>query len=126
MKQNWFVPVCGSLVMLFCATVANAQTTVPVNPTQIAFEHLDFAGTDLYSVGYFSSETATSPVQEANFAKPASCAPCQGALPSRPSTFQRWYVGVRAIAGALSSAWSAPLVPFDRAPSAPTAVRPLP
>lgn len=106
-------------VLLLLAAPASAQT---VNPTTVAFDHADYAGTDSYSIGYFSSATATAPVQEAAFPKPGSCSPCTGALPSRPSAFQVWYVGARAVAGTLTSAWSAPLVPFQRVPVAPTNV----
>lgn len=108
--------VCGLLV----ATLASAQTVV--NPLFVSFDHTDYATTDSYVVGYFSSATATTPVQEGALPKPVGCNPCQGALPSRPSAFQTWYVGVRAVAGTQTSVWSAPLVPFERVPVAPTGV----
>lgn len=107
------------LAVLALAGVADAQT--PVNPTQFAFDHVDFAQTDQYEVGYFSTATATAPVQTANFAKPAACNPCQGALPSRPTQFGNWWLGVRAVIGGASpvtSPWSN-IVPFVRAPVAP-------
>lgn len=94
----------------------------PVNPTTVEFEHVDFDGVDRYVLGYFSSPTAPAPVQEADLPKPATCAPCTGPLVSRPTGFATWYVGVRAVAGTVSSPWSAPLVPFARAPLAPTSV----
>jgi len=109
------------IAFVLLASSAFAQTPA-VNPTMIDFDHVDFAGTDSYSVGYFSSATAINPVQEAPFVKPATCNPCSGLLPSRPTQFQTWYVGVRAIAGTTTSAWSA-LVPFVRVPAVPSNVK---
>jgi hypothetical protein len=109
-----------SLLCLFLLlpAVAGAQT---INPTNLDFDHPDFAQTDAYEVGYFSAVAAAAPVQTATLAKPASCAPCTGALPSRPTAFGNWWVAVRANAGGASpvtSEWSN-RVPFVRAPVAP-------
>jgi hypothetical protein len=109
--------VCGcALLFLLIAAPGFAQT--PVNPTRIAFDHEDFAITDSYVLGYFSSATSPAPVQEAALAKPASCSPCIGPLVSRPTQFGTWYVGVKAVAGTAMSEWSV-LIPFARLPLAP-------
>jgi hypothetical protein len=78
---------------------AGAQT---INPTVFDFDHEDFAQTDQYEVGYFSAVGAVAPVQTATLAKPATCAPCSGVLPSRPTAFGNWWVAVRANAGGAS------------------------
>lgn len=96
--------------------LADAQV---VNPTQMEFDHADFAQTDSYMVGYFTSATATAPIQEAPFAKPSTCAPCAGVLPSRPTAFGAYWVAVRAVAGTVSSLWSN-REPFQRTPVAPS------
>lgn len=113
-----------ALVVLFVLSAAAASAQQPVvNPTNVAFDHNDFAGVDSYVLGYFSSATAAAPVQEAAVSKPANCSPCVvSMLPSRPTAFQNWWVGVRAVAGAVSSPWSN-LAPFVRSPAAPTNVR---
>ena len=110
----------AAIVIFGSAVRASAQTPIP-NPTQITFDHLDFAQTSSYEVGYFASATATVPVQSGTLPKPASCSPCTGPLPSRPTAFQSWWAGVRAVAGTTTSAWSA-LVPFVRVPLAPSNV----
>lgn len=105
------------LLLLLCfASTAFAQT--PANPTQVAFDHVDYTGTDSYVLGYFSGESTAAPVQEASLAKPSSCAPCTGTLESRPVAFGTWWVAVRAVAGETSSPWSN-RVPFLRVPVAP-------
>lgn len=110
-------------IVLACLVVCNGSfvlaQSVPVNPTALTFDHTDFAATDSYVVGYFSSATATTPVQEAPLPKPASCSPCSGSLPSRPSAFQAWWVAVRAVAGTMTSGWSN-YSPFMRVPVAPS------
>lgn len=111
-----------TLGLLLFAAPLFAQN--PVNPSAITFDHVDFAATADYSVGYFADAVAVTPVQFATLPKPATCAPCSGPLVSRPNTFQTWYVGVRAngtLAGPPFSAWSV-RVPFDRSPLAPTGV----
>lgn len=110
--------LCGALLVLLAAS-ATAQVT---NPRTIDFDHEDFAAVDGFVVGYFANPTATAPVQEAAFPKPATCAPCSGALPSRPTAFRTWYVAVRAVAGDVSSEWSE-RVPFVRAPEPPARVK---
>ena len=110
-------PLVLCLVLLGLAACASAQ--IVQNPTTIQFTHADFATVDSYTVGYFSSASATAPVQTAVFPKPGTCAPCAGPLPSRPTAYQTWYVGVQAVAGTVTSAWSAPLVPFGSVPVAP-------
>ena len=112
----------GLWLILLASSPVFAQN--PVNPTSVTFDHADYAGTDSYVLGYFSSAAAAAPVQEANIPKPAAACPCSSVLVSRPSTFQVWFVGVRAVAGALTSPWSN-LAPFVRSPVAPvvTAVK---
>ena len=110
-------------ILIFILTIAKSANAQVANPTTIIFDHSDFAITTSYSVGYFSSLTSTTPVQEATFNKPSTCNPCTGLLPSRPTAFQTWYVGVRAISGTSTSAWSAPLIPFVRVVETPTNVR---
>lgn len=109
--------VCG---LLFGVSLS-AQNPV-VNPTTVIFDDPDFAQTQSYSIGYFSTATATTPVQEATMAKPSSCTPCAGPLPSRPANYQTWWVRVKSQTGtSVTSAWSDP-VPFVRAPATPTNV----
>ncbi len=105
--------------LLLLGALMGAQA--PTNPTTIEFAHAFYAVVDRYVLGYFASADAPAPVQEADFPKPASCAPCAGPLVSRPTAFQTWYVGVRAVAGTTSSVWS-DRVPFLRAPLAPSRV----
>jgi hypothetical protein len=112
----WKIALLSLALLYSTPAIAAAQTIV--NPTRIAFDHEDYALTDSYVLGYFSSATAPAPVQEGALTKPTSCAPCVGPLVSRPTTFGTWYVGVRAVAGAVTSEWSA-LIPFARAPLAP-------
>ena len=107
-------------LLLLVAVPAAAQQPV-ANPTRIEFNHTDHAQTDSYVVGYYTSDTAPAPLQESPLPKPATCAPCAGLLPSRPTAFGLYWVAVRAVAGALSSAWSN-RVPFDRVPVEPTAL----
>lgn len=109
-----------ALALTLYASIASAQTIV--NPNGLDFDHADYAGTASYVLGYFASATAASPVQEAPVTKPGSCAPCSVPLASRPTAFQPWWVGVRAVAGSMSSVWSEK-VPFDRAPLAPANLR---
>ena len=109
---------CAFFVVCALGLAAPAAAQPPVNPTSVTFDHADYAGTDSYMLGYFSSATAAAPVQEAALPKPTSCAPCTGTLVSRPTAFQSWWVAVRAVAGGVSSAWSN-RVPFDRGPVAP-------
>lgn len=116
MKKMIFV----GLILLVSSRVS-AQ--IPVNPTIIEFESADHSIVTSYIVGYFSSATSTAPVQEAGFVKPGSCSPCSGALPSRPSAFQNWWVAVKAIAGSASSPYSTPLVPFVRQLEPPVNVK---
>lgn len=107
-----------ALILVFVLFAVPAFAQAPVNPTTVAFDHADYAGIDAYVLGYFSSATATAPVQEAPLPKPAGCSPCSGALASRPTAFNLWFVGVRAVAGSVTSPWSN-LVPFVRSPVAP-------
>lgn len=91
----------------------------PVNPGIATFDHVDFAATDAYEVGYFATAAAVDPVQQGTMPKPTSCNPCEGPLPSRPAQFQTWWVAVRAVAGSTRSEWSN-RVPFDRRLAVPT------
>lgn len=125
--KKWLIPIV--LVVLLSASRASAQT--PVNPTQATFDYdaTDFANIDGFEYGYFTSLTATTPVQvSAVVPKTSGCAvngavqSCAEALASRPNTFGTWYLGVRAAAAAVRSPWSA-LVPFDRVPVAPVNVK---
>lgn len=110
--------VLVALVVLLVVGARPALAQTPINPTTVAFDHADYASTDHYVLGYFASATAAAPVQEATLPKPASCTPCSGALVSRPTAFQNWWVAARAVAGGLTSPWSN-RVPFDRVPVAP-------
>lgn len=122
MSEKNMKRIALTLALLLVSAPVFAQAPVK-NPNTVIFDHADFVNTDSYSVGYFTSATATTPVQEAPFNKPGSCAPCTGALPSRPTMFGNWWVAVRAIAGTTTSDWSSPLVPFVRAPLAPANVK---
>lgn len=124
-------PLFIAVLLLGLTSTAFAQSPT-VNPLGLTFEHDEFAIAVSYSVGYFASDTATTPVQEAAFPKPASCPAnaqdgvptCSGPLPGRPVTFQTWYLRVRAIySGGVSGPWSAEIVPFVRAPLAPKNVK---
>ena len=114
------VRVVLTLGLLCLPRLVHAQN--PVNPTQIEFDHADYATTDNYEVGYFTSATAAAPLQSGTLAKPTTCNPCSGTLPSRPTAFGSYWIAVRAIAGTFQSPWSN-YVPFDRRPVAPTARR---
>lgn len=108
------------LLFLLIGTSASAQV---VNPGNLSFDSADHALVDHYVVGYFTSATAAAPLQEGQLTKPGTCAPCQGALPSRPTAFGGYWAAVRAVARAtdgttVSSVWSN-RVPFDRTPVAP-------
>src|SRR5262245_47990266 len=105
------------VVVLLVAAPVVAQQPI-ANPTRLEFQHTDFAQTDSYVVGYFTSDTAAAPLQESPFAKPASCSPCAGSLPSRPTAFGIYWVAVRAVAGTVSSDWSV-RIPFARVPVEP-------
>lgn len=116
-----------SLIVTFVLMAACAHAQTVINPTQIQFTHADFAWAQSYNVGYFSSLSAPSPVQVGTLAKPSSCSPCSGLLPSRPTAFQTWYVAVQGVGvdvnnQVLLTAWSSPYVPFVSAPLSPTAV----
>jgi hypothetical protein len=84
------------LFFLLLTTPLKAQV---VNLTTIEFDHVDWTLTDSYEIGYFSSLTATVPIQSGILAKPGTCNPCSGTLPSKPSAFQMWFVAVRAKQG---------------------------
>lgn len=126
--------VAGSL-MLLIGLAGSAFAQNPANPTQWSADYpaADFTGIDGFVVGYFSSATAQTPVQQsATMSKASGCAvsltdptlqSCTEPLSSRPTAFQTWYVGIKAVAGTVSSAWSSPLVPFDRVPAPPVNVR---
>lgn len=129
--HTWKRTFVVCLFALLAAVPASAQN--PVNPTQVSFDYdpTDFTNIDGFELGYFSSANSTQPVQISSLvATSIGCAvngaveSCTEALVSRPNQFQTWFVGVRAAANTVRSPWSAPLVPFDRAPSAPTNVRP--
>ena len=120
------LPDIAPVILLACLLAPGVVHAQTVNPTAVDFDHVDFAQTDQYEIGYFSSATAAAPVQTATLAKPATCSPCTSALPARPSQFGNWWVGIRAAAGGASpvvSDWSNK-APFVRAPVAP-AVRGL-
>ena len=73
MRRGLGVGLCAFVgLMLGAVSPAHAQV---VNPTTVIFDHSDFAGTDSYSIGYFSSVSATVPVQEAPFPKPTNARP---------------------------------------------------
>lgn len=129
MKTFRFVAL---VIAVLVALVRPASAQNPINPTQATFDYdpTDFTGIDGFEFGYFASATASAPVQiSAVVSKASGCAlngsvqTCTEALQSRPTAFQTWFLGVRAAAGTTRSPWSAPLVPFDRDPSAPVNVR---
>jgi hypothetical protein len=107
---------------LILFSTSNVIAQIPVNPTTIQFDSPDHAIVTSYIVGYFSSAISTVPVQEATLIKPGTCSPCSGNLPSRPSAFQNWWVGVKAIAGTASSPYSV-TVPFVRQLEPPVNVK---
>ena len=110
------------LVLGLILIASDVRAQVPVNPTTIQFDSPDHAVVTSYMVGYFSSATSILPVQEAVLVKPGTCNPCSGLLPSRPSAFQNWWVGVKAIAGSASSPYSV-TVPFVRQLEPPVNVK---
>lgn len=102
----------GLRLILILLWVGTAFGQVP-NPTTITFNHSDFAITDHYVVGYFSTAGATLPSAEANFTKPTTCDPCSGPLPPVGLPYGTWYVAVRAVDGlGQTSVYSTPRIAF--------------
>lgn len=108
------------LVALLCAAPVAAQGVI--NPSQVTFTASDdHAIVTSYVIGYFAPG-ATAPLQEVDLGKPTPDATntCAATINTRPLTFGTDYVAkVRAVAGTLTSEWSAASNPFARLPGKP-------
>lgn len=125
--RRLILSVCCLLAVM--PLYASAQT-VPVNPTEIAFDSPDHAIITDYEVGYFLAG-ATAPVQSQKVAKPALNADGSVHLTtnSRPLTLGQYEIRVRAYVGTVTTAWAGggpagdQPVPFSRALSQLTGLR---
>lgn len=121
-------------VMLMAATVAQAQI---VNPSAVAWDHVDFASAAHYDGGYFAlpvtvantcdllAVPAPSPVMTDNLGKPATTTGVgmSALLVARP--IGCYVMRLRVLdASGLYSDWSVASDPFLRRPSTPT--KPVP
>ena len=114
-----FLAALAACVLIVAAPAAGAQTVT--NPTGVTFTaSADHATVTGYSLGFFATG-ATTPTQEVTLGKgtPDAQQTITAAIDSKPLGFGTYTARVRAVAGSLSSPWSADSNPFSRVPVTP-------
>jgi hypothetical protein len=111
-----------ALLLLAQIVVVPDIITLPTLPTQASKAPaltFDYDATDLdvvdgFEVGFFASETDTTPVSVGTMLRKDDWCikTCIAPIVTHPLSSQTWWVGVRAVAGSNRSTWSA-LVAFD-------------
>lgn len=103
-----------------CAGIGSASAQTVRNPTQVVWTpSVDHAAVTSYRMGWFI-DGATEPVQQADLGKPAPNAQneCIAAIPSYPIGIT-YVAKLVAVAGSVTSDWSAASNPFLRTPAPP-------